>query len=98
MIKLTSGEELIGVGVETDDAIKMFEPYQIYKEYKAGQLLFQMDKWLPYIDTPSFLLEKRHIILYNKPSNDLQFFYEVIKKADNEQTTQQHYSASSQIH
>ncbi len=96
-MKLITGEEIIATTNEGRDKFTVNEPYLIVKDYREASTLYQIDRWMPYVESTSLVIEKRSIICYNEPTTALNEFYEYVKKAESEPdvTTQYH---SGQVH
>ena len=97
VLKLITGEEIIANTNESRDKFTVNEPYLIVKDYRTESTLYQIDRWMPYVESTSLVIEKRSIITYNEPTTALNQFYDYVKKAESEPdvTTQYH---SGQIH
>lgn len=97
VFKLITGEELIAITLEKGDAYEIVEPYQILKDLRTEKTIYQIDRWMPYSETPSFIIDKKNIITYNVPSDELNLFYELVKKAETE-TNDEFYNHTGQVH
>lgn len=97
VFKLITGEELIATSLDKKDTYELIDPYQIIKDFRSEKTIYQIDRWMPYSETPSFFIEKKNIIAYNTPTDELTQFYELVKKADTE-TNDEHYNHTGQIH
>lgn len=94
---MITGEELIAVTVDKKTAFELVDPYQIFKDLRTEKTIYQIDRWMPYSESPSFLIDKKNIITYNTPTSELNLFYELVKKAETE-TDDEHYNHTGQVH
>jgi len=94
---LITGEELIAVTTVKQTVFELKDPYQIFKDLRTEKTIYQIDRWMPYADSPSFIVEKKNVITYNTPSEELNLFYELVKKAESE-PYDEHYNHTGQVH
>jgi hypothetical protein len=94
---LITGEEIIAVTVVKTTTFELVDPYQIFKDLRTEKTVYQIDRWMPYADSPSFTIEKKNVITYNTPTNELNVFYELVKKAETE-PYDEHYNHTGQVH
>lgn len=92
-----TGEEIITQAINSREHYSAKEPYLIVKDYRAESTLYQLDRWMPYAETSSFLIDKKHVITYNEPTKALYDFYEHVKKIENEPDVTTHYH-TGQVH
>lgn len=94
---MITGEEIIAVTVVKTTTFELVDPYQIFKDLRTEKTIYQIDRWMPYVDSPSFTIEKKNVITYNTPTNELNLFYELVKKAETE-PYDEHYNHTGQVH
>jgi hypothetical protein len=98
VFKLITGEEVIAVAESTRKTFILHDPYFILKDYRNEKTIYQIDKWMPYIDSPSLVIEQKSVICYNKPNEELITFYELVKKAESKESDDYFHDYSGQIH
>lgn len=94
---MITGEELIAFTLEKRTTFELVEPYQIFKDLRTEKTIYQIDRWMPYAESPSFLIEKKNVITYNTPTEELTTFYELVMKAETEKNDE-HYNHTGQVH
>jgi hypothetical protein len=94
---LITGEELIAVTTVKRAVFELNDPYQIFKDLRTEKTIYQIDRWMPYANSPSFVIEKKNVITYNTPTEELNLFYELVKKAELE-PYDEHYNHTGQVH
>ena len=94
---MITGEELIADTIENRSTFELINPYQIFKDLRTEKTIYQIDHWMPYAQSPSFIIEKKSVITYNTPTDELNSFYELVKKADTD-IDDEHYNHTGQVH
>jgi len=86
IIKLISGEELLVASAKfSKEKITFTNPYCIIRLLGNEKTNYQLDKWMPFAASDNFTVEKKNIVTYNTPNEELTLFYTHAILVDNQQ-------------
>ena len=95
LVKLTSGENLISyIDTQDPDKIELYRPIEIRLITDGPSTMHILTEWMPFTETETFLVDKRHVVMLQLPLIEVQKSY--VQSAYSNYSSEEHNFYSDQ--